>query len=461
MRTQNGSASPEAIHAIQGHFGDRLLTLPTHRAEYGKSECHFEPVLPDAVLRAQSVDDVVQLVKFANEYRFSLIPYGAGTSVEGNTIPIHGGVTIDLSGLDRIIAVNSSDLDCVVEPGVRREDLNLHLRDQGLFFPIDPGANATIGGMASTRASGTNAVRYGTMRDCVLGLKVVTADGKIVRTSRRAKKSAAGYDLTGLFVGSEGTLGIVVEVNLKLFGIPETISSAVCAFETTRGAVQSVVELIQLGVPVARAEILDDLQIQAVNKWSKLEFAEKPTLFFEFHGSPASVAEQIEIVSGISKANGGTEFRWAERLEDRNVLWKARHDAYYATVNLRPGAVGWATDVCVPIGSLAQCIDETQADLRTCPVPATILGHVGDGNFHVVFSIDPRSDSEMNIVEAVNKRLIARAIALDGTCTGEHGIGIGKKKALEDELGCAVDIMRRIKSAIDPLGIFNTGKIFS
>jgi D-lactate dehydrogenase (cytochrome) len=347
-----------------------------------------------------------------------------------------------------------------VQAGVRREQLNEHLRDQGLFFPIDPGANATIGGMASTRASGTNAVRYGTMRDAILSLRVVTPDGREIRTARRARKSAAGYDLTRLMIGTEGTLGIVTEVTLRLHGIPEAISSAVCSFDTLRGAVDTVVQAIQIGVPLARVEILDDMQMRAVNRWSKLDYPERTTLFFEFHGTPASVDEQVATVRELASANGGGDFAWSNLPEERSRLWKARHEAYYAAVNMRSGAVGWATDVCVPISRLAECIGETKADLEASNVPATIVGHVGDGNFHVIFSIDPHAPDEMHEVERINRRLVTRALAMDGTCTGEHGIGLGKQEALVEELGDAVDLMRTIKRALDPKDLFNPGKIF-
>jgi len=416
---------------------------------------------PDAVVFATSTEEVADIARLCSEADVPLIPFGAGTSVEGNTLAVRGGVSLDLSRMDRIVAVNAEDFDCTVEAGVRREQLNEYLRDQGLFFPIDPGANATIGGMASTRASGTNAVRYGTMREAVLSLKVVTADGRIVRTSRRARKSSAGYDLTRLFVGSEGTLGIITEVTLRLHAIPEAISAATCSFETIGGAVDTVVQSIQLGVPLARVEILDDMQIRAVNRWSKMDLPELTTLFFEFHGSERYVAEQVETVRELATANGGGEFRWAEKTEDRNALWKARHEAYYAAVNLRPAAIGWATDVCVPLSRLAECIGETKADLEQSSVPATILGHVGDGNFHVVFSIDPNVPDELEEVQQINARLVRRALDMDGTCTGEHGIGLGKQEWLVEELGDAVDLMRSVKQAIDPKGILNPGKIFS
>jgi D-lactate dehydrogenase (cytochrome) len=445
----------------RGGVGERLQLGEAIRLEHGRSETHFAPMPPDAVVFAETTDEVVAVVRICAEAGIPIIPFGAGTSVEGNTLAVNGGVSLDLSRMTRILAVNSEDFDCVVEAGVRREQLNEHLRDQGLFFPIDPGANATIGGMASTRASGTNAVRYGTMREAVLALTIVTADGRVIRTSRRARKSSAGYDLTRLFVGSEGTLGIVTEVALRLHPIPEAISAATCGFESLQGAVDTVVQSIQMGVPLARVEILDDVQIRAVNLWSKLDLAEVTTLFFEFHGSDRHVAEQVETVNELAKANGGGEFRWAARPEDRSKLWKARHEAYYAAVNLRPGAVGWATDVCVPLSRLAECITQTKADLAGTAVPATILGHVGDGNFHVVFSIDPENKDELEEVQAINARLVRRALAMDGTCTGEHGIGLGKMEWLEEELGEAVDLMRSVKRALDPANLLNPGKIFS
>jgi D-lactate dehydrogenase (cytochrome) len=363
--------------------------------------------------------------------------------------------------MDAILAVHAEDFDCTVQAGCRREALNTHLRDTGLFFPIDPGANATIGGMASTRASGTNAVRYGTMREAVLSLTVVTADGQVIRTATRARKSAAGYDLTRLFVGSEGTLGIITEVSLRLHPIPEQIMSAVCGFGTLHGAVDTVVQSIQCGIQLARVEILDDKQMAAVNRWSKLDYPEVTTLFFEFHGSPAGVAEQVETVAALAEANGGGAFAWSNQPEARARLWKARHEAYYAAVNVRAGAVGWTTDVCVPISRLPECIMATRADIDAGTVPAAILGHVGDGNFHVIFSIDPDAPAEFEQVEAINRRLVERAIAMDGTCTGEHGIGIGKQDWLVAELGDAVDTMRIIKRALDPKNLMNPGKIFT
>ncbi|HST37450.1 MAG TPA: FAD-linked oxidase C-terminal domain-containing protein [Allosphingosinicella sp.] len=448
------------VEKLRGIAGDRVHLGEAMRLQHGSSETHFAAVLPDAVVFPHSTEEVVGVVKLCVAEEVPIIAFGAGTSVEGNVTPVRGGISLDLSEMNAIIAVNPEDFDCTVQAGVRREQLNEHLRDQGLFFPIDPGANATLGGMAATRASGTNAVRYGTMREAVLSLRVVTPDGRDIRTARRARKSAAGYDLTRLLIGSEGTLGIITEVTLRLHGIPETISAAVCGFETIEGAVDTVVQSIQLGVPLARVEILDDVQMKAVNQRSDLGYPEVTTLFFEFHGSPAGVAEQIENVKMLAEANGGGEFLWSNLPEERSKLWKARHEAFYAAVALRQGAVGWATDVCVPIGRLAECISETKKDLETTAIPAPILGHVGDGNFHVIFVIDPESTEEQAEVERLNRRLVERALAMDGTCTGEHGIGLGKQDWLVEELGEAVEMMRVIKRAIDPKDLFNPGKIF-
>ncbi|MBD3760245.1 FAD-linked oxidase C-terminal domain-containing protein [Rhizorhabdus sp.] len=448
------------IDDVRAVAGERLQLGEAIRLQHGSSETHYDPVLPDAVVFAHSTEEVAALVRLCVAHDVPIIPFGAGTSLEGNTTPIHGGLTIDLGEMNAILAVNQEDFDCTVQAGVRREQLNEYLRDQGLFFPIDPGANATIGGMASTRASGTNAVRYGTMREAVLSLQVVTPDGRIIRTARRARKSAAGYDLTRLMIGAEGTLGIITEITLRLHGIPEAISSAVCSFDTLKGAVDTVVQSIQLAVPVARIEILDDSQMRASNVYSKLNYPETTTLFFEFHGSERYVQEQVETVRELAGQNGGGAFLWSNLPEERSKLWKARHEAYYAAIAQRPGAVGWTTDVCVPISRLAQCIVETKHDLAGSSVPSTIVGHVGDGNFHVIFAIDPGRPEEMTQVEAINERLITRALAMDGTCTGEHGIGIGKQRHLADELGDAIDMMRLIKRTIDPKNLFNPGKIF-
>lgn len=461
LSTKREPLDPAFLGALGTRFGTDLHLGEAIRLQHGSSESHFDPVLPDAVVFARSTEDVVDLVKLCVEGGVPLVPFGAGTSIEGNAIPVRGGVSVDLSEMNAIVEVRAEDFDCTVQAGVRREQLNEDLRATGLFFPIDPGANATIGGMASTRASGTNAVRYGTMREAVLKLKVVTPDGKVIETARRARKSAAGYDLTRLYVGSEGTLGIITEITLRLHPIPETISAAVCGFSTLQGAIDTVVQSIQLGVPMARIEILDDMQIKAVNAWSKLGLDEVPTLFMEFHGSPAGVAEQVDTVKMLSAENGGGDFAWSNLPEERARLWKARHEAYYAAVNMRTGAVGWSTDVCVPISRLPECIIETRKDLDQSKVPATILGHVGDGNFHVIFSIDPNAPEEMAEVEAINAKLVRRALDMEGTCTGEHGIGIGKQDWLVEELGDAVDIMRTLKRALDPRDLFNPGKIFT
>ncbi len=452
---------PAFLDRLRDRFGTSLHLTDAMLRQHGANEAHFDVVLPDAVVFARSTQDVVDLVTLCVAADVPIVPFCAGTSIEGNAVPVRGGVSVNLGEMNQIVAVNADDFDCTVQAGCRREQLNEHLRDTGLFFPIDPGANATIGGMASTRASGTNAVRYGTMREAVLSLTVVTPDGKVITTARRARKSAAGYDLTRLYVGSEGTLGIITEVTLRLHPIPETISSAVCGFESLEGAITTVVQAIQVGVPLARVEILDDMQIRAVNAWSKLGLPEVTTLFFEFHGSPNGVAEQVEMVSALAADNGGGDFAWSNLPEERARLWKARHEAYYAAVALRPGAVGWTTDVCVPISRLPECITATKHDLAGASMPATILGHVGDGNFHVIFAMDPNSSDELREVKAINDRLVARALDMDGTCTGEHGIGLGKQDWLVKELGDAVDVMRVLKRALDPKNLFNPGKIFS
>ena len=461
VATKPCSLDATLVTRLRQTFAERYQDGVAIREQHGSSETHFAAALPDAVVFPHSTEEVAELVRVCRDAGVPVTAFGAGTSVEGNALPVRGGISIDLSQMDAILSVNAEDFDCTVQAGVRREVLNEYLRDTGLFFPIDPGANATIGGMAATRASGTNAVRYGTMREAVLSLRVVLPDGRTIRTAGRARKSAAGYDLTRLFVGAEGTLGIITEVTLRLHPIPEKIAAATCAFDSLGGAVDTVVQSIQSGVPLARVEILDDLQIRAVNAYSKLDLPEAPTLFFEFHGSPASVAEQVETVRDIAGENGGGEFAWADRTEDRNRLWRARHEAYYAALALRPGSVGWATDVCVPISRLAQCIGETKQDLEGSAIPATILGHVGDGNFHVVFAIDPGAPDELREVEAINARMVERALAMNGTCSGEHGIGLGKQRWLVAELGeDAIDVMRAMKQALDPSDLMNPGKIF-
>jgi D-lactate dehydrogenase (cytochrome) len=440
-------------------LGDRLSTSASVCAQHGKDESYHAPHAPDAVAFARSTEEVVAIVKACSNYKTPVIAFGTGTSLEGHVAALAGGVCIDLTQMDRILRINAEDLDAVVEAGVTRKQLNEHLRDTGLFFPIDPGADASLGGMAATRASGTNAVRYGTMRENVLALTVVLADGRVIRTARRARKSAAGYDLTRLFIGSEGTLGIITDVTVRLYGVPEAISAAVCDFPTIEDAVNTVILTIQNGVPVARIELLDEAQMAAINSYSKLNHKVAPTLFFEFHGTPAGVAEQAETVKAIAGEYGGNDFRWATTSEERSKLWQARHDAYYAALALRPGSKGWATDVCVPISRLAECISETKRDLADSPIPSALVGHVGDGNFHLVFMIDPQRPDEIAEAGRLNDRMVARALAMEGTSTGEHGIGYGKMDFLVSEHGEAVSVMRAIKKALDPDNIMNPGKI--
>lgn len=441
-------------------LGDRCSVNPTLLEQHGRDEGHLPPGLPDAVVFPNSTAEVQKIAEICYAHGAPMIPYGVGTSLEGQVIPTRGGVSVDLSRMDRIIEVNAEDLDVHIEAGVTRRQLNEHIRDQGLFFPVDPGANATLGGMASTRASGTNSVLYGTMRDNVLGLTVVMSDGRVLKTGGRARKSAAGYDLTALFIGSEGTLGIITELTLRLYGRQEAISAAVCAFKDLPGAVNTVIETIQLGIPIARIELLDEVQIDAVNRFAKLGYALKPTLFLEFHGSTAGVKEQAETVAVIAQDNGGGEFKWATREEERRVLWRARHDVAYACKALRPGSKIWATDVCVPISRLAECVVETRRDIDQSKLIAPIVGHVGDGNFHVVMLLRTEDEDEMARAHAFNERLVARALDMGGTCTGEHGIGIGKIKKLMDEHGDAVPLMLTIKQALDPTNIMNPGKLF-
>ena len=447
------------IEELRALIGERLSTSAAVREQHGHDESYHPVHAPDAVAFATSTEEVAEIVKVCARHKRPVIPFGTGTSLEGHVAALHGGISIDLMRMDQVLEVNAEDLDCRVQPGVTRKQLNDYLRDTGLFFPIDPGADASLGGMTATRASGTNAVRYGTMRENVLGLTVVLADGRIIRTGGRARKSAAGYDLTRLFVGSEGTLGVITEIQLRLYGIPEAISSAVCSFESLEGAVNAVIMTIQMGIPVARIELLDDVMMDAVNKYAKLDYPVTSTLFFEFHGSPRGVEEQAETVGEIAAEHGGGDFRWTARQEERNQLWQARHDAYYAALALRPGCKGWATDVCVPISHLAECILETKQDIESSSLLAPIVGHVGDGNFHLAFIIDPDDQGEMTRSREVNDRMVLRALALGGTCTGEHGIGYGKLDFLTAEHGEAVPVMRQIKQALDPDGIMNPGKM--
>src|SRR5215469_1377479 len=450
---------PELIAALRQRLGDRLSTSAAVCAQHGKDESYHQPHAPDAVAFVQSTDEVVDVVGLCAQYKTPIIPFGTGTSLEGHVAALRGGICIDLSQMNRILRVGAEDLDVTVEAGVTRKQLNEYLRDTGLFFPVDPGADASLGGMASTRASGTNAVRYGTMRENVLALTVVLPDGRVIRTSRRPRKSAAGYDLTRLFVGAEGTLGVITEVTVRLYGIPEAVSAAVCAFPTIAAAVDTVILTIQSGIPVARIELLDEPQMEAINKYSKLDHKIAPTLFFEFHGTTAGVAEQVELVKEIARDHGGDDFRWASSQEERSKLWQARHDAYYAALALRPGSKGWATDVCVPISRLAECIAETKIDLAQSSIPSALAGHVGDGNFHLIFMIDPNRPEEIDEASRLNDKMVTRALAMDGTCTGEHGVGYGKMGFLLAEHGDAVDVMVSIKRAIDPDNLMNPGKI--
>ena len=452
-------AEDPLIEALRQRLGDRLSTAAAVREQHGRDESYHAAHAPDAVAFAQSTEEVVEIVTLCTRHGRPVIPFGTGTSLEGHVAALQGGVCIDLSRMNEVLSVNAEDLDCRVQAGVTRKQLNTYLRDTGLFFPIDPGADASLGGMAATRASGTNAVRYGTMRENVMGLTVVLADGRVIRTGGRARKSAAGYDLTRLFVGSEGTLGVITEVQLRLYGIPEAITSAVCPFQDLEGAVNAVILAIQSGIPVARIELLDEVQMDAVNRYSQLDYAVQPTLFFEFHGTEAGTEEQAARMGEIAAESGGGDFRWATRQEDRNKLWQARHDAYYAGLALRPGAKGWPTDVCVPISRLAECILETKRDIADSGLLAPIVGHVGDGNFHLVYVIDPEDEEEMARAAAHNERMVMRALAMGGTCTGEHGIGYGKMAFLQAEHGDSVAVMRQIKQALDPENLMNPGKM--
>jgi D-lactate dehydrogenase (cytochrome) len=455
-------AAAAAVAALAAKFGNRLVTSQAVREQHANTTTWIASEPPDAVVFAQTTDDVQDIVRICAAHRVPIIPFGTGTSLEGHVNAPHGGVSIDFRDMNRVLAVNSQDLDCVVEPGITRKELNEHLRDQGLFFPLDPGADASLGGMAATRCSGTNAVRYGTMKDNVLALKVVIPNGELMTTARRAKKSAAGYDLTRLMVGSEGTLGVITELTLKLSGIPEAISGGVCPFPSVEAACNAAIATIQSGIPVARIELLDELQVKATNLYSKLALPEVPMLFVEFHGSPAGVAEQSERFGEIAGDLGGGPFEWATRPEDRTRLWQARHDAYWAGRGPRPGAQAVATDVCVPISRLAECVTATQREIADLRLVAPILGHVGDGNFHLTLLVDMADPAEVKAAKILCERLVERALAMDGTCTGEHGVGQGKMKYLAGELGHpALAAMAAIKRALDPDNIMNPGKIVS
>ena len=454
------AALTAVIAGLAARFGNRLVTSTEICRQHGHTLTATPNQPPDAVVYPQSAQEVSDIVRLCGAHRVAMIPFGTGTSLEGHVNAPCGGICIDTSMMQAIVAVHAGDLTCVVEPGVTRKALNAHLRDQGLFFPIDPGADASLGGMVSTRASGTNAVRYGTMRDNVIALEVVTPDGAIVRTASRARKSSAGYDLTRLFIGAEGTLGVVTQVTLRLHGIPEAIAAGVCPFPSVRAACDATIATIQSGLPVARIELLDALQVRACNLYSRLDLPETALLFLEFHGSDASVAEQSARFGEIAGEFGGGPFNWATKAEDRTKLWQARHDVYWATFTLRPGAKTVTTDVCVPISRLADCVEATQADIAASGLIAPIVGHVGDGNFHLGVLVDPDSAAEMAAMEALLDRLVARAIAMEGTCTGEHGIGQKKMKFMALEHSQAtLGVMRMVKQALDPLGVMNPGKV--
>ena len=449
-----------AIAILKQRFGERLQTGEAIRRQHANTVTWLANEPPDAVVWPHSTEEVSAIVELASTHGMPLVPFGAGTSLEGHVNAPHGGLSLDFQQMDEIVAVNDRDLDCVVQPGVSRKKMNDYLRDMGLFFPVDPGAEeATIGGMAATRASGTTAARYGTMRDNVLNLTAVMADGSVVRTARRARKSSAGYDLTRLLVGSEGTLGIITELTVRLYGIPEVILAAVCPFNSIEGACNAVIQAIQLGLGLARTELLDEMQVRAINVYSKLGLEERPMLFVEFHGTQTGAREQVQLFEEIAMSEGAIRFDWAEKEEDRRRLWKARHEAYWAIKATWPGREGLATDVCVPISRLAECVLETQADIRRTGLIAPIVGHVGDGNFHSSPMIDPNNPLEVEAVKGFLERLAARALAMDGTCTGEHGVGQGKRKYLEAEHGAGVAVMRSIKATLDPLNILNPGKI--
>jgi D-lactate dehydrogenase (cytochrome) len=448
------------IVALKRLLGARATEADVVRDHHSRGESYHAPALPDVVCFPTTTDEVAGIVRISAEYRMPVVPYGAGTSLEGHVHALHGGISVDLHEMNRVLRIGAEDLDATVEAGVTRLQLNKALNNTGLTFPVDPGADATIGGMAATRASGTTAVRYGTMRENVLGLTVVLADGRVIHTGTRARKSSAGYDLTRLFVGSEGTLGVITEVTLRLHPLPEAVSAATCAFDSIRGAVDTVIATIQLGVPVARIELLDETQMSAVNRYSKTDYAVAPTLFFEFHSDSAQhVADQARTVEALAAERGGRGFRWATRLEDREKLWQARHDALYAALALRPNSRAWTTDVCVPISRLADCVMETRGDNEGASFPICLVGHAGDGNFHLLYVLDPESGREVDEARRLNDRLVTRALAMGGTCSGEHGVGIGKMKYLDAEHGVSLDVMRAIKRTLDPENRMNPGKM--
>ena len=459
---QQREVPPALIEALKQRFGERCSTAMAVREQHGRDESSFEVPPPAAVVFAENTQDVADAVRLASQHDTPVIPFGVGSSLEGHLLAVQGGISIDVARMNKVLAVNPEDLLVTVQPGVTRKQLNEEIRSTGLFFPIDPGADASLGGMAATRASGTNAVRYGTMRENVLALEVVTASGEIIRTGTRARKSSAGYDLTRLFVGSEGTLGVITEVTLRLYPLPEAISAAICSFPSIEAAVHTVIQTIQLGVPIARVELIDVNTVRMVNTYSKLNLREEPLLLMEFHGSPAGVQEQAEGVQGIASEQGGKSFEWATTPEERTRLWTARHNAYFAAIQSRPGCRAISTDTCVPISRLADCLLDSVAEADASGIPYFLVGHVGDGNFHFGYLLDPNQPQERVVAEELNQKLVARALRLGGTCTGEHGVGLHKMGFLVEEAGDgAVEAMRTIKRALDPKNIMNPGKIFS
>src|SRR5258706_1920715 len=448
-----------AIDELRARFGDRLSTNTGVRDHHGKDESWHHPHRPDAVVFPNTTAEVAEIVRVCAAHKTPVVAYGTGTSLEGNVIPHHGGVVVDLANMNKVLRVSAEDLDVTVQARVTRKELNAFIRDQGLFFPIDPGADASLGGMAATRASGTNAVRYGTMRENVLALTVVLADGRVIRTSRRSRKSAAGYDLTRLFVGSEGTLGIITEVTLRLYGIPEAMSAATCSFPDIAGAVDTVIQTLQAGIPIARSEALCATTMKAIDAYSKTSYREQPTLFLEFHGTQGGVEEQAQLVQDIARETGGMDCEWTTKPEDRTRLWTARHQAYFACLQLRPGSRAVSTDVCVPISRLTECIVETSKDISRASMPIPLFGDVGDGNFHCEILVRPGNESDLEEAKKFNERVVNRALAMEGTCTGEHGIGFGKMRSLRQELGEAVDFIASLKRAIDPENLMNPGKV--
>ncbi|MHB8948385.1 MAG: FAD-binding oxidoreductase [Rhodoferax sp.] len=450
------------IDVLKSRFAERCTTALVVREQHGRDESSFDAPPPAAVVFAESTQDVADAVKLAADYRVPVIPFGVGTSLEGHLLAVQGGISLDVSRMNQVLSINAEDLTVTVQAGVTRKEVNEAVKSTGLFFPIDPGADATLGGMCATRASGTNAVRYGTMRENVLALEVVTAQGDIIRTGTRAKKSSAGYDLTRLMVGSEGTLGVITEVTVKLYPLPEAISAAICSFPSIEAAVRTTIQIIQLGIPIARVELIDANTVRLVNAHAKLCLREEPLLLMEFHGSPASVKEQAETVQEIASELGGNDFEWASTPEERTRLWTARHNAYFAAIQSKPGCRVIATDTCVPISRLADCLLDSVAEADASGIPYFLVGHVGDGNFHFGYLIDPTKPEERATAERLNHALVARALALDGTCSGEHGVGLHKMDFLLTETGAgAVDMMRNIKKALDPDNIMNPGKIFT